>query len=422
MKQSLSNVKPEKDEDKLHIHIKHEQLNGSQEKFPNKNLQATIAPSQDISCQYETKNIFPIVTIITERNCENNYESSQSKCSGDTTADYLHNKTAKECTLLANNSSLVPYGLDDNSSQDSPPCKSPNGLQTNNNEDNCSKEPLDTPYESLSLQEKIQRFQETLNKKQPVENPKRSNLKRKKSIQAHQKHIVHRKLSVSQPISPVSTSSEDELAQESDHDPIAKDLEMLFGEDKNSNDIEDIFGDSTYNADIALVLREIELSNVTGSEKSASKTKTCLNTKPAAKLEKKNKRYRLKPLVCDLRQSLWPCELHMWKQRLRETLSQLADANIRHHDQLRERFLLLFGEDSEDEFAPYSPSLELDQVLISSCMKRVAPIIVKYLMHPMNEGLIANRYLFKRLAKKFAFNIVMCDQYAGKLCLYTCHD
>lgn len=119
----------------------------------------------------------------------------------------------------------------------------------------------------------------------------------------------------------------------------------------------------------------------------------------------------------DLRQSRWPCELYAQRRRLNECLVRLLDADWRCEDALRYKFHMLFGEDSDDEFATQisSPSIDLvDEVLLASCILRIRPWIVHHLMRPLQEGLIANRFLFKKLAKMLANNIVLVDPYASE--------
>lgn len=118
----------------------------------------------------------------------------------------------------------------------------------------------------------------------------------------------------------------------------------------------------------------------------------------------------------DLKKSLWPCELHMQKTKLRELLSNIADTNYLRYERIRARFVIFFGEyeEEEDELGPYSPSIELNEILVSSCRQRIAKWVVQALMKPLNDGLIANRFLFKRLAKHVADNIIYLNQYPGE--------
>lgn len=50
---------------------------------------------------------------------------------------------------------------------------------------------------------------------------------------------------------------------------------------------------------------------------------------------------------------------------------------------------------------------------MSSCKKRIAPWIVKHLK-PMNDELIENRFLFKKVAKHIAEKVILQDQYPGE--------
>lgn len=120
---------------------------------------------------------------------------------------------------------------------------------------------------------------------------------------------------------------------------------------------------------------------------------------------------------CDLRNSRWPCELYAQRRRLNACLVRLLDADWRCEDDLRYKFHMLFGEDSDDEFATHisSPSIDLvDEVLLASCILRIRPWIVRHLMMPLQEGLIANRFLFKKLAKILANSIVQINPYASE--------
>ncbi|KAH8399589.1 hypothetical protein KR215_004123, partial [Drosophila sulfurigaster] len=119
----------------------------------------------------------------------------------------------------------------------------------------------------------------------------------------------------------------------------------------------------------------------------------------------------------DLRHSRWPCELYAQRRRLNACLVRLLDADWRCEDTLRYKFHMLFGEDSDDEFATEisSPSIDLvDEVLLASCILRIRPWIVHHLMRPLQEGLIANRFLFKKLAKMLANNIVLINPYSSE--------
>ncbi|EGK97060.1 AGAP012993-PA [Anopheles gambiae str. PEST] len=119
----------------------------------------------------------------------------------------------------------------------------------------------------------------------------------------------------------------------------------------------------------------------------------------------------------DLRCSMWPCELHRQRMRLRNLLVKLAEDNYRRYERLvQTQFVTLFGADDgeEQDLGPYSPSIELNEVLVSSCRQRIAKWVVQALMRPLNDGLIGNRFLFKKLAKRLADGIIYQNQYPDK--------
>lgn len=128
-----------------------------------------------------------------------------------------------------------------------------------------------------------------------------------------------------------------------------------------------------------------------------------------------NTENRYPPIVTDLSKSLWPCELYRQKRKLSNILSCLVDEDYRWLEIVKWKFKNLFGEDSDDEFAHCSPTIELDEVLIGSCIRRITPWIVKHLMPPLREGLIGNRFLFKKLAKQLSRTIILANQYPGKI-------
>ncbi|XP_052836014.1 uncharacterized protein LOC128252383 [Drosophila gunungcola] len=200
-----------------------------------------------------------------------------------------------------------------------------------------------------------------------------------------------------QPSSPLS-ETEDAVAQE---------LAMLFGDEPT--DLNDIFGiqPTAVNDDpqISAILEEIE-----NAELPSPKTQTVSPTATDTPSREQHSQV-------DLGQSRWPCELYAQRRRLNACLIRLLEADWRCENRLRYRFHILFGEDSDDEFATQisSPSIDLvDEVLLSSCVLRIRPWIVRQLMSPLAEGLIANRFLFKKLAKLLAHSIVMVNPYCSE--------
>ncbi|XP_064550035.1 uncharacterized protein LOC135436381 [Drosophila montana] len=192
------------------------------------------------------------------------------------------------------------------------------------------------------------------------------------------------------PATPMS-STEDEVAQE---------LAKLF--DDEPTDLNAIFG--------------LEIETTEGTDQLQKPLATAAQPKalpsPATPLT-----VPYSKSFSDLRNSPWPCELYAQRRRLNACLVRLLDADWRCEDALRYKFHTLFGEDSDDEFATHitSPSIDLvDEVLLASCILRIRPWIVRHLMRPLQEGLIANRFLFKKVAKMLANNIVLINPYASE--------
>ncbi|KAH8383407.1 hypothetical protein KR009_008450 [Drosophila setifemur] len=191
-------------------------------------------------------------------------------------------------------------------------------------------------------------------------------------------------------------------------DAVAQELAMLFGEDRT--DLNDIFGIEptavTDDPQISAILDEIENAELPSPAKSEDPPTPTAQSSPAVPQRE-----------LDLRQSRWPCELYAQRRRLNACLVRLLEDDWRCEDRLRYKFHLLFGEDSEDEFSTHisSPSIDLvDEVLLASCLLRIRPWIVRHLMSPLEEGLIANRFLFKKLAKMLAHSIVMVNPYCSE--------
>ncbi|XP_017018664.1 uncharacterized protein [Drosophila kikkawai] len=253
-----------------------------------------------------------------------------------------------------------------------------NGHDSNLEDDNC---------ESYELRRKIDMFQARLQESAEVKEPicrrcRSKNVEKKKQPHPDQG-------------SPFS-ETEDAVAQE---------LAMLFGDEHT--DLNEIFGiePSAVNDDpqISAILEEIENAEL------PSPRKTEDPPSPASDRQQHSQEL-------DLRQSRWPCELYVQRMRLNACMVRALEADWRCEDRLRYTFRELFGEDSDDEFATEisSPSIDLaDEVLLASCVFRIRPWIVRHLMSPLEEGLIANRFLFKKLAKLLAHSIVMVNPYCS---------
>ncbi|XP_036334810.1 uncharacterized protein LOC118745467 [Rhagoletis pomonella] len=246
------------------------------------------------------------------------------------------------------------------------------------------------------------------------------------------------------PTVPQSAVDDDLLEQD---DEIAKELAQLFSEEKS--ELEELLGLNT-NSEIddpqvrsvleeiekAPLSRELKLSTACSAgqhmgcspEKQQRQTSPIklngalhISASPFVEFHDQTSLPHYRPSsshserpVKNLRHSLWPCELFMQRRRLTTSLSRLIEEDFRWHELIKWKFDMLFGEDSDDEFSTCSPSIELDEVLICSCIRRISPWMVKHLMKPMHDGLIANRYLFKKLAKRLAHSIVVENQYPGE--------
>lgn len=230
-------------------------------------------------------------------------------------------------------------------------------------------------YTSYTLCQKIDMFQSQLAELECEEQ-----LVQQKLVEVNVKEML---------ATPMSTT-EDEVAQE---------LAKLF--DDEPTDLSAIFGIDVETMTDADALNE---SSAAAGQLKPLISPVTPSTGPSSKS------------TPDLRNSLWPCELYAQRRRLNACLVHLLDADWRCEDTLRYKFHMLFGEDSDDEFATHitSPSIDLvDEVLLASCILRIRPWIVRHLMRPLQEGLIANRFLFKKLAKMLANNIVLINPYAS---------
>lgn len=242
-------------------------------------------------------------------------------------------------------------------------------------------------FGSHELQRKIDLFQASLEESE-TQNESLCKMCRSKTLIPETKHMDTQG-------SP-DCDTEDEVAQE---------LATLFGDDRI--DLNDIFGiQPTNDPQISAILEEIEKADLpcpTKTEETPSPTVPFFSSA----LERES----------DLRKSRWPCELYAQRRRLNACLIRSLEADWRCEDRLKDMFRDLFGEDSDDDFATEisSPTIDmLDEVLLASCMRRICPWIVCQLMGPLEDGLIANRFLFKKLAKELANSIVMINPYCSE--------
>lgn len=118
----------------------------------------------------------------------------------------------------------------------------------------------------------------------------------------------------------------------------------------------------------------------------------------------------------ELMKSIWPCKLYHHRKQLQENLLLFSDQNSRNADLIKQRFLELFGEDSDDDIGAFSPSHDMDsELLLSSSKKRVAPMVVQHLMEPFKKGLVGDKAAFKSMAQDFTECIIANDIYPSFL-------
>lgn len=310
--------------------------------------------------------------------------------------------------------------------------------------------PLDDEAGQLSLDARIEDFERRLDAaKQTVV---RCNLIRSRDIQSPAEHTSPANLtSATGPtsskrlrvdsqgsqatilMSPAKTPTAKEIIVVPDDDELTKELNALFSSDAES----DIFSD-TNNPQIEAIFLEIDrfdpnlimecqTESQMESEEMSQETLPCENPSPRmhtpAPAPKPSQPIALNDnLTVDLKESMWPCELHMQRMRLRQVYAQRSESEFRNTVKIKRKFTALFGACDqafdEDFEGPYSPSIELaDPILLGSCLKRIAPWVVKHLMVPMRRGLIADRYLFKKLAKHIAEGVLAVNQYPGENCV-----
>ncbi|KFB52940.1 AGAP012993-PA-like protein [Anopheles sinensis] len=209
-----------------------------------------------------------------------------------------------------------------------------------------------------------------------------------------------------------------QLRNDAMDDEILKELQAMF---EPANDEANIFEWSEDQEQVKAIISEIEQADLGKAQQNTSHTLEAARNTPSPRVDRKRLAEAIAPNLPsepeDLRRSMWPCELHMQRMKLRGLLVRIAEDDYRRYENLvQSQFVTLFGEDDgeEQDLGPYSPSIELNDVLVSSCRQRIAKWVVQALMRPLNDGLIENRFLFKKLAKKLADNIIYLNQYPDK--------
>ncbi|XP_052754156.1 uncharacterized protein LOC113520218 isoform X2 [Galleria mellonella] len=115
--------------------------------------------------------------------------------------------------------------------------------------------------------------------------------------------------------------------------------------------------------------------------------------------------------------SKWLCEEYFLRLKLYELLDQIRDCNRKKYTRIKEKLLILFGDDSDDD-SVMSPLDETPDFVIS-CKERIAPWVVKLLTPFYIKGRIRGKALFKALAKHLIRLIYQCSRYP---CEYEVHS
>ncbi|XP_022223397.2 uncharacterized protein LOC111074766 [Drosophila obscura] len=241
-------------------------------------------------------------------------------------------------------------------------------------------------YGSVELRQKIDLFQARLEKSEA--NNEQLPCRRCRQLRRN-KHVV-----------PPEQPEEQQQQPMEDEDAVGKELALLFGDE--NTDLNEIFG-----IECTAATDEPQVSDILEELPSIDESED-----PPTPLDS-----AVEHSETDLRTSRWPCELYAQRRRLNACLIRLLEADWRCEDKLRHKFHILFGEDSDDEFSAQisSPSIDLvDEVLLASCILRIRPWIVRNLMAALQERLIANRFLFKKLARMMAYHIVMANPYCSE--------
>lgn len=135
---------------------------------------------------------------------------------------------------------------------------------------------------------------------------------------------------------PVDIAADDHVSQE---------MMALFGEDDEETDI---FGE--------VISRRPSASEL------SDKTKETARSEHFNQMDRptgaKTKVELSKPVdyTNELKNSIWPCELHMQRMKLNRALLKKADKGFRYSEKLRQKFEELFGPEDDDEensFVPY---------------------------------------------------------------------
>lgn len=122
-------------------------------------------------------------------------------------------------------------------------------------------------------------------------------------------------------------------------DSVAQEMMALFGDDEET----DIFGEVICTGDRRPSAVDIDTTDIIRTDNVTTDTE--LKTEPKTTVDYTN----------ELKNSIWPCELHMQRMKLHKALMKKADKGFRYSEKLRRKFDDLFGPDDDDEDNPFVP-------------------------------------------------------------------
>lgn len=133
-------------------------------------------------------------------------------------------------------------------------------------------------------------------------------------------------------------------------DTVGQEMMALFGHDDDT----DIFGEVISTVDREPVPIEHGIKdNEIDNNAAVTQMAHTVTTERKGENEVENPR----DYTNELKNSIWPCELHMQRLKLRKALLEKADKGFRYSEKLRRKFEDLFGPEDDDEennsFAPY---------------------------------------------------------------------
>lgn len=126
-------------------------------------------------------------------------------------------------------------------------------------------------------------------------------------------------------------------------DNVAAELMALFGNDEETDIFGEVIGIVDRTQSVAL---SDKLNDAEGTD--AIRNAAAHSTNESTKTHDNSN---------ELKNSIWPCEYHMQRLKLRKALMKTADRGFRYSEKLRQKFEDLFGPEDDDDddnsFAPY---------------------------------------------------------------------